>query len=266
VRSLEDLVSICADLAASISSAGQGQIETDDAVGVLESITAVLRHVRGLGKEDLQQHIARRVASGREDAAALAEFVGCLDLTFTTDEYDPVWFAAPSRPAFISRKLAVLPCGIGLRQAREHEEAAHQASTAVRWEVSDAIEAARAERVFRAIGSKRLDVRVVEAESDDRGDDRRLIDAIADAVLWLQETPDDRLNIDLAVALTEQLTASLSSLESADRQVVIRRLREREMLIPAGAPGGAQRAIAVLISDIESLADDSQNRVTRERA
>jgi hypothetical protein len=91
--------------------------------------------------------------------------------------------------------------------------------------------------------------------SDDRTDEVRLIDAIGDLVIWLQVTSDSEVDPDLAVRVTEEVTARLAALDPADRVMVIRRfqdrLRERE-----GDPEAAaeRRALPILIDDIEAAA------------
>lgn len=235
----------------SLLAAGSTVDDEDRAVAIVEEVAAALRYVDRT-TEVVHPIVAAHAAPDRHRApherAAAAEVVAALDLRPLPFERKAVWESPPTRSALIARKVAVIPCQLGVRQALSHEVASAQVDLFVRWEVPSPAEAARAERVFLAAGTRRIDVRVLPDDTGGlalSGSDP-LVEAVAACWLWISQYPDD--DTDLGAHLAEDVLGQAAQASPRARAALADRIRT----VAAAREAPDRRLLEELGDDVEA--------------
>lgn len=242
-----------AEFGLTMASEGGDQVGLDSAVTGLETVAFVFRQL------DIQPTAVELVdlwsrTSEVQGAASIDDFAAGMDLHAVQPGSRSHWLAQPSRPAFLSRKLAVVPCRIGIEQARTHEEASSQAGVYVRWEVPGADEAGRAERVFEAAATQRLDVRITTfSRPPQESALTRLSDAIGDVIVWLMEWSDEQIDPDLAVDTAERVMAHVLE---APPSVLAAAIRIWQHSLQSEPEGSGSETLRQLVADVQAALDD----------
>lgn len=244
-------VDILLQFVESLLAAGSAVDDEDGAVAIVEEVAAALRWV---DRTTAMVHpiVAAFAAAARNRAphemAAAAEVVAALDLRPLPFDTKAEWESPPIRSALIARKVAVIPCQLGVRQALSHEVASDHAGQFVRWEVPNPAEAARAERVFLAAGTTRIDVRVVPGGT--RGLWPSASDPLAEAVaacwLWISQYPDD--NTDLGANLAEDVLGGVAQAPPGTRAALANRVRT----VAAARDVAERRLLEEFADDVEA--------------
>lgn len=237
------IVQAVAELGVAAASASPAAIAEDTAVKLLEIGTAAIRQAADPSQRWLEEFLSEWERLKPAVTPAIGDYRAGLDLGAAPIDDAARWYAPPTRPALMARKAAVVPCAVGLRQAASHEEAARQNGQFIRWEVPNAAEAARAERVFAAVESQRIEVRVVRPSPFAPMDPPK---ALALSFALLEDADEDEVNPDFAVELLEAAFATIYVPDRTERVEINRSLR-------AALTGLDDRASQALLSLIDQL-------------